>query len=421
MTYWADFAAVKQAVSLEAVLRHYQVPGLRRRRDQLQGCCPIHRGRRDDSFRAHLTKNIFQCFACQAHGNVLDFVAAIERCSIREAALRLQQCFGVRAAGLRLYPATASRPKGQLVRKEEGSNLPLRFALTGVERNHPYLVQRGIHPATAAEFGVGFYPGPGLMSGRIVIPIRNLHGQLVAYAGRALDERPPKYKLPPGFRKALEMFNLHRAVAAVGNTVIVVEGYFDCMRVHQAGFPCAVALMGSSLSAAQESGLLHHFARVVLMLDGDVAGRAASEVIVTRLSSRNSVQVVRVPDGSQPDQLSSSTIRQLLIMAGCPNEGAMVKRLCAGIRKTAELTGILRLDFSAKFRDCRRTTNSLESWDGPDTACTGTRSTRRTRCWNCGCGVSGETANWSVPGAGAGSTRPMTAGNVRCVTCPGAS
>ena len=326
MTCWADFAAVKQAVSLEAVLRHYQIRGLRRHRDQLQGCCPIHRGQRDDSFRAHLAKNIFQCFACQAHGNVLDFVAAMERCSIREAALRLQQWFGVRASGLRLHPAAGGRPKEQLVRKEEGSNLPLRFALTGLERNHPYLVQPGIDPATATEFGLGVYPGPGLMSGRIAIPIRNLYGQLVVYAGRALDDRPPKYKLPAGFRKALEMFNLHRAVAAGGMTVIVVEGYFDCMRLHQAGFPRVVAMMGSSLSVAQESGLLHHFARIVLMLDGDVAGRAASEVIATRLSDRRSVQVVRVPDGTQPDQLSCSSIRQLLIMAGYPNEGAMVKR-----------------------------------------------------------------------------------------------
>ena len=91
MTRWADFAAVKRAISLEAMLHHYQIRGLRRHRDQLQGCCPIHRGRRGDSFRVHLTKNIFQCFACQAHGNVLDFVAAMEQCSLREAALRLQQ------------------------------------------------------------------------------------------------------------------------------------------------------------------------------------------------------------------------------------------------------------------------------------------------------------------------------------------
>jgi len=312
MTRWADFAVVKQAVTLEAVLRHYQIPGLRLHRDQLQGCCPIHRGQRNDAFRVHLTKNIFQCFACQAHGNVLDFVVAMEQCSIREAALRLQQWFGIRPSGLRLYPAAAGRQKGKLVRKEEGSNRPLRFALTGLEGNHPYLAQRGIDPATAAEFGVGFYPGPGLMSGRIVIPIYNLHGQLVAYAGRALDNRPPKYKLPAGFRKGLELFNLQRAMATGGRIVIVVEGYFDCVRVHQAGFPCVVALMGSSLSAAQESGLRRHFEGIVLMLDGDAAGRAASDVIATRLSGWRSVQVLRVSDGSQPDQLSPSAIRLLL-------------------------------------------------------------------------------------------------------------
>jgi len=317
---WVDFSAVKRAVNLETVLEHYQVQGLRRRGDQLQGCCPIHHGRRDDSFRAHLTRNVFHCFACQARGNVLDFVAAMERCSIREAALRLQQRFGVNVGMPR------DGQKRELVRKEEGRNPPLPFALHGVEGNHPYLAERGIDLATAAEFGLGFYAGPGLMSGRVVIPIRNLRGELVAYAGRAVDGRSPKYKLPAGFRKSLEVFNLQRAVAAGGQAVIVVEGYFDCMRVHQAGFPWVVALMGSSLSAAQESGLRRHFEGIVLMLDGDAAGRAASETIAARLSGWRSVQVVRVPDASQPDQLTHSTIRQLLGAVGCPNEGDMVKQ-----------------------------------------------------------------------------------------------
>jgi len=327
---WVDFSAMKRAVGLEAVLRHYQVQGLRRHRDQLQGCCPIHDGKRDDSFRVHLTKDVFHCFACQAHGNVLDFVSAMEKCSIREAALRLQQWFGVAVSagspGLRLYPATADLQKRELVRKEEAGNAPLRFALTGLDRNHPYLAQRGIDPATTSEFGVGLYPGPGLMRGRIVIPIRNVRGQLVAYAGRAPDGQPPKYKLPAGFRKSLELFNLPRAMATGGQTVILVEGYFDCIRVHQAGFPWVVGLMGSSLSAAQESALLRHFDRIVLMMDGDAAGRAASEAIAARLSGRRQVQLVPVPDGSQPDQLSCSDIQRLLAITGCRNEDAMVKQ-----------------------------------------------------------------------------------------------
>lgn len=317
---WVDFSAVKQAVSLEAVLGRYRASGLRRRGDQLQGCCPIHHGRREDSFRAHLTRNVFHCFACQARGDVLDFVAAMERCSIREAALRLQQRFGVNAAG------AMERQNREPVRKEEGRNVPLRFVLRGVEGNHRYLAERGIDPATAATFGVGFYPGPGLMSGRIVIPICNLRGQLVAYAGRALDGGSPKYKVPAGFRKSLELFNLQRAVAVGSQTVIVVEGYFDCMRVHQAGIPWVVALMGSSLSAAQESGLLRHFERILLMLDGDAAGQAASRAIAARLAGRCSVRVVEAPDGSQPDQMSSAAIRQLLAEFGCRKEAGVVQQ-----------------------------------------------------------------------------------------------
>jgi DNA primase len=298
------------------VLRHYQVPGLRRRHDQLAGRCPIHRGKRDDSFRASLSQNAFHCFACQASGNVLDFVAALERCSIREAALRLQQWFGVSGpvAPPEALPPLAIEPvrEGELVRKQEGFNPPLRFALRGVDPAHPYLAQRGIDRATAVEFGVGFYTGPGLLNQRIVIPIRNPWGQIVAYAGRALDGRPPKYKLPAGFRKALEVFNLHRAMAASSKTVVLVEGYFDCMRVHQAGFPWVVALMGSSLSAARHTALRQNFKRVILMLDGDTAGRAATQAIAARLSGRCAVIVARMPDGAQPDQMSSSAIRGLL-------------------------------------------------------------------------------------------------------------
>ena len=111
---WVDFRAVKEAVSMEAILRYYQVPNLRRQHDQLQGRCPIHRGQRDDSFRASLSKNAFQCFVCQAHGNVMDFVAAMEQCSFREAACKLHQWFGPRVM-LQCWTTT----ERQLVREKE--------------------------------------------------------------------------------------------------------------------------------------------------------------------------------------------------------------------------------------------------------------------------------------------------------------
>lgn len=311
---WVDFRAIKEAVSLEAVLEHYQVKHLRRRRqDQLEGCCPLHRGERQDAFHAHLNKNVFHCFACDAKGNVLDFVAAMEKCSIREAALKLQASFGRPGRGT----AIAARPagvveKGELVRKELAANPALPFELNNVNTAHPYLVERGIQRATAAEFGVGFYSGTGLMQGRIVIPIHNPRGELVAYAGRAVGSGEPKYKLPIGFHKSLEIFNVHRAATAGSDSVIVVEGYFDCLRVHQAGFQCVVALMGCALSGPQEELLLERFKAVLLMLDGDKAGRGASRAIAARLVRRCSVGVVRVPDGAQPDQLPSEVIRRLL-------------------------------------------------------------------------------------------------------------
>lgn len=205
--------------------------------------------------------------------------------------------------------------KGELVREKEGCNPPLHFVLRGVDHSHPYWQQRGIDRVTAAEFGMGFYSGPGLMSGRIAIPIRNTRGAIVAYAGRAPDGSLPKYKLPTGFRKAWELFNIHRAAATSSRMAIVVEGYFDCVRVYQAGFPFVVALMGTAVSANQERVLTERFDRVILMLDGDMAGRAASPVIGTRLSDKCSVVLAHVPEGTQPDQLSPAAIQELIFQA----------------------------------------------------------------------------------------------------------
>ncbi|HXX17155.1 MAG TPA: DNA primase [Candidatus Eremiobacteraceae bacterium] len=309
---WVDFGAVKQAVNMEAILHYYRIPGLHRVQGQLQSRCPIHGGERRDSFRASLSQNAFQCFVCQAHGNVLDFVAAMEKCTVREAALRIQQWFDLgrnQPSGLQ---SGETAMESKLVRKKEGSNSPLRFTLSGLDHAHPYLAQRGVDRVTATEFGIGFYGSPGLMTGRVVIPIHNGLGQVVAYAGRAVDGESPKYKLPTGFHKSLELYNLHRALATGSNTVIVVEGYFDCMRVHQAGLPWVVALMGSSLSPEQEQILVGRFARMILVLDGDEPGRRASRTIRERLLRKCDVLRVHLNDGVQPDQLSPNKIRGLL-------------------------------------------------------------------------------------------------------------
>ena len=102
----------------------------------------------------------------------------------------------------------------------------------------------------------------GFLAGRCVIPIRNEQGRLVAYAGRAVDGQEPKYRFPAGFRKSQVLFNLDRAIETGDNNAIVVEGFFDALKVHQAGHPAVVALMGSSFSQRQSELLLSRFASV---------------------------------------------------------------------------------------------------------------------------------------------------------------
>ena len=141
-----------------------------------------------------------------------------------------------------------------------------------------------------------------------MIPIHDEHGFLVAYAGRSIDGTEPEYRFPARFRKSIVLFNLHRAVGS-GDSVIVVEGFFDAVNVHQAGLPCVVALMGCSLSCRQEELLQQHFREVVLLLDGDNAGRRAGEGIAQRLVSKVSTRLVELPSGIQPDMLSADQIR----------------------------------------------------------------------------------------------------------------
>src|ERR1043166_4477658 len=96
MQKWVDFKAVKQAVPLATVLSRYGIK-LKATGKELRGRCPIHQGEGTDTFHANTDKNAFHCFSCQAKGNVLDFVAAMEKCSVRDAALKLQVWFSLAA------------------------------------------------------------------------------------------------------------------------------------------------------------------------------------------------------------------------------------------------------------------------------------------------------------------------------------
>ncbi len=316
---WVDYRAVKEAVSMEMALANYGIQLHRVDDTYLRGRCPLpthtSKGSRE-SFIVNTRKNAWACHSASCvtarggrlGGNVLDFVAAMEGCAIREAALKLQDGY--------LVMAIAPEPVTHLHDTAGGGsgtgNGPLPFALRRIDCSHPYLTERGVNPEVAQHFGLGYNRGTGSMAGRIVIPIHDEDGLLVAYAGRSIDQTEPRYRFPARFRKSLVLFNLHRAADA-GKSVIVVEGFFDCLRVHEAGLPGVVALMGCSLSIRQEELLCERFQEVTLFLDGDSAGRTAGAAIAQRLVSKVSTRLVEAPAGSQPDLLGADQIRCLCI------------------------------------------------------------------------------------------------------------
>jgi DNA primase len=338
---FVDFKAVKAALTMEQVLNHYGLlDKFKRGTDSLNGPCPIHKGSNPTQFRISTTKNIWNCFSeCKHGGNTLDFIAEMEKCSIHAAAVKAIEWFNLDTEAMsgdrdggepaeadetapadRPAPKPAARTTTSSAPVEKTTpNAPLKFRLDKLERSHPYLSERGLTQETIIDFGVGFC-AKGMMAGRIAIPIHNAKGEVVAYAGRFTgqpDENTPKYKLPPGFRKSQELFNIER-VAKEPQTkpLIIVEGFFDCMKLHQHGFKKVVALMGATMSAAQEELIKKYTyseSRIIVMLDENEAGQAGREDIACRLSKFCFVRVHQFakPD-MEPEHLTAEEVDQIV-------------------------------------------------------------------------------------------------------------
>lgn len=337
---WVDFKDIKARVSIVQILERYGALASLTKSgngDRLSGACPIHGGTNKTHFRVSVSKHCWNCFGkCQCGGNLIDFVAKKEGITFRDAALLIQKWFDGQPA------ETPSEPDRSLFDTDEAENdrnvqvaempperpavesgdsdpnKPLSFELTKLDAAHPYLRERGLTEETIATFGVGFC-GKGMLRGYVAIPIRDALGQVVAYAGRwpgKPEQGTGKYKLPPGFRKNLELFNYHRAIASEDESpVVVVEGFFDVMKLHQAGYEKVVALMGSSLSKTQEEMLCRLCEvdeRIILFFDGDEAGRKGQTDANARLSRRLYVRAIELEEGQQPEHVPLDDLRHML-------------------------------------------------------------------------------------------------------------
>jgi DNA primase len=282
---FVPFAEVKRAVSLEAVLARYELlPGLTRKGMNLAGPCPFCKGSSGRQFQVNLVKNAWYCFGCKEGGNILDFVAKKEEVSIRTAALKLDSWFELGLVAKEKPQAEASAhpaetPAASLeappTAKEvpPTSNPPLAFTLKTLEPNHESLASLGFSSETIERFGAG-YCAKGLLKSRFAIPIHNAEGDLVAYAGLAVEEdASPRYLFPPKFHAPLEVMNLHRLpeFAEDGGPLYLAAEIEGVLRLAEVGIVAALALFDGSLSLAQEeavTGALPLFERLVLVGEG---------------------------------------------------------------------------------------------------------------------------------------------------------
>jgi DNA primase len=340
MTEWAGFDQVKAQVRIEQILeRKNLLDEMKQKGKQLVGLCPFHNDSRTPSFKVTPSRNIWRCFGCNIGGDVIDLVRQFEgytegdrTANRRKATVLIQEWFGITPQ----RPATKpkSRKKDAInidspwkdgleerVKEEEveaaaeeepepsaddetPTNPPLTFELKNLDPNHPYLQERGLTKETVSTFGLGYFGGKGTMHGRVVIPIHNEHGELVAYAGRWPGDPPEdesKYLLPANFRKSLVVYNLHRARDFAAEGLIITEGFFSLYALWQRGRRNVVAVMGSSVSAEQENLIVEtvkqmggNKCRVLLAFDSDEAGRRGMTDAAARLTQHCFVRTVEL-------------------------------------------------------------------------------------------------------------------------------
>jgi DNA primase len=289
---------------------------LRRAGQNWKGLCPFH-VEKTPSFTVNPRRGIFHCFGCGVGGDAFEFLMRQDRLTFPEAVQAL-----ARAAGI-VLPEERGRPAGDSVRQElfRVMDLAARFFAEalwkpGGEAARRYLEARGIDPEVARRFGLGLSPQgwDGLLTfmrgervspetlesaglvvrreggtghydrfrGRLMFPIRDLQGRVVAFGGRALGEETPKYLNSPEtplYTKGNLLYaaDLARAAIRERNRALLVEGYVDCLMAHQYGFPETVAALGTAFTPAQLATLRRWCEEVVTFFDADAAGQKAAE------------------------------------------------------------------------------------------------------------------------------------------------
>lgn len=303
---WAD---IKTRIRIPQILAALGLLSrFRRRGARWVGPCPIHGGDNPNAFTVDGDRNVWFCFTrCGRGGTVLDLALALSGGSWSHMEHWL--------FGLTVVPATT----GELTSTPPGDGdrahtfRPFRAALD-LDPHHPFFQRMGLRPDTVGRFQAGAWHGRGFLAGTVAVRLHDRDGEAIGYAGRRLDpdliRRWGKWKWPRGFPKSQLLYAWHLANADLDRRLIVVEGAWSVMKLHQAGVSGAVAVGGTSVSATQRA-LLSRARKLVLFLDGDAAGRSAT-VRLVRGALHPNLRVVPCPDALDPADLDEDTLRRLL-------------------------------------------------------------------------------------------------------------
>jgi len=311
-----------------------------------QGLCPFH-SEKSPSFNVNSTRQIFHCFGCGVGGNVFSFLMRMEGLSFPEAVRRLGERVGVEVEEEAVTPAEEQRREEaqRLVRiNEVACDFYHRILLEESEGapGRRYLRERGYDGEAARQFRLGYAPerwealaghlaGKGfdprwarevlgltragkegrgdydLFRRRLIFPIFDARGQVVAFGGRVLDDALPKYINSPEspiYHKGRILYGLYQAKEEMrrGGEGIVVEGYFDQLALYRAGFTNAVATCGTALTADHARLLKRYCGRLLLLFDQDSAGRKATfRAMDVLLAEGIPAAVVELAAGEDPD------------------------------------------------------------------------------------------------------------------------
>lgn len=322
-----------------------KVSPLKRTGKNFMCCCPFHK-EKTPSFSVSQQKQFFKCFGCGASGNVIGFLMRYEGLSYPEAIRKLAELIGMTVPETPRDRETRTRVRSLTDMMKAASDYYSASLKTNT-RTIEYLKQRGITGETAARFALGYSPdawqplkdvfgdqyaskdleeegGCGLVihngdkrydrfRGRLMFPIRNPRGQVIAFGARTLNgDEHPKYLNSPEtalYHKSREIYGLYEASASIRekHRAIVCEGYMDVIQLSQAGFTEACAALGTAVTAEHVQKLLRAVDTVYFSFDGDSAGqhalRRALEAALPVVEDDQEIRFVVLPPEHDPDSL----------------------------------------------------------------------------------------------------------------------